>query len=102
MIRYSLPIAPLAAIIPFSSKSMDIDPAWDSSAFGIVVTQWADGIVQILHAEEYRRPDYNEMMSTIYILMSKYDVDKVHIDGANPSFIKSLRLQIGKIQIMIK
>ena len=102
MIRYSLPIAPLAAIIPFPSKSMDIDPAWDSSAFGIVVTQWADGIVQILHAEEYRRPDYNEMMSTIYILMSKYDVDKVYIDGANPSFIKSLRLQIGKIQIMIK
>src|SRR5919204_2397514 len=96
MIRYSLPIAPLAAIIPFSSKSMDIYPAWDSSAFGIVVTQWADGIVQILHAEEYRRPDYNEMMSTIYILMSKYDVDKVHIDGANPSFIKSLRLQIGE------
>ena len=81
---------------------MDIDPAWDSSAFGIMVTQWADGIVQILHAEEYRRPDYNEMMSTIYILMSKYDVDKVYIDGANPSFIKSLRLQIGKIQIMIK
>jgi hypothetical protein len=49
-----------------------------------------------LHAEEYRRPDYNEMMSTIYTLMSKYDVDKVYIDGANPSFIKSLRLQIGE------
>jgi hypothetical protein len=34
-----------------------IDPAWGSSAFGIVVTQFADGIVQILHADEYRRPD---------------------------------------------
>jgi hypothetical protein len=41
-------------IFQFSSKSMGIDPAWGSSAFGIVVTQWADGIVQILHAEEYR------------------------------------------------
>jgi hypothetical protein len=28
--------------------------------------------------------------------MSKYDVDKVYIDGTNPSFIKSLKLQIGK------
>jgi hypothetical protein len=28
--------------------------------------------------------------------MSKYDVDKVYIDGANPSFIKSLKLQIGE------
>ncbi|MFL6377415.1 MAG: hypothetical protein ACJ72R_08150 [Nitrososphaeraceae archaeon] len=28
--------------------------------------------------------------------MSKYNVDKVYIDGANPSFIKSLKLQIGE------
>jgi hypothetical protein len=28
--------------------------------------------------------------------MSKYDVDKVYIDGANPSFIRSLKLQIGE------
>jgi aromatic ring-cleaving dioxygenase len=49
-----------------------------------------------LHAEEYHRPDYNEMLSLVYRLMSKYDVDKVYIDGANPSFIKSLKLQIGE------
>jgi aromatic ring-cleaving dioxygenase len=79
-----------------SSKSMDIDPAWGSSAFGIVVTQWEDNHIQILHAEEYHRPDYNEMLSLVYRLISKYDVDKVYIDGANPSFIKSLKLQIGE------
>ena len=28
--------------------------------------------------------------------MSKYSVDSVYIDGANPSFIKSLKLQIGE------
>ena len=75
---------------------MVIDPAYGSSAFGIVVTQWVDNHIQILHAEEYRRPDYNEMLSTVYSLMSKYDVNKVYIDGANPSFIKSLKLQIGE------
>jgi hypothetical protein len=80
----------------FTSKSMGIDPAYGSSAFGIVVTQWADGIVQILHAEEYHRPDYNEMLSIVYGLISKYDVDKIYIDGANPYFIKSLKLQIGE------
>src|SRR5919197_1968564 len=36
------------------------------------------------------------MLSTMYGLMSKYDVDKVYIDGANPSFIRSLKLQIGE------
>ena len=60
---------------------MGIDPAWGSSAFGIVVTQWVDGIV---HAEEYHRPDYNEMLSVVHGLMSKYNVDKVYVDGANP------------------
>jgi hypothetical protein len=84
------------AIIPMSSKSMGIDPAYGSSAFGIVVTQWIDNHIQILHAEEYHRPDYNEMLSLVYGLMSKYRVDKVYIDGANPSFIKSLKLQIGE------
>jgi hypothetical protein len=38
-------------IIPMSSKSMGIDPAWSSSAFGIVVTHWADNIVQIERQE---------------------------------------------------
>jgi hypothetical protein len=80
----------------FTPRSMGIDPAYGSSAFGIVVTEWADGIVQIMHAEEYHRPDYNEMLSVVYGLMSKYNVDSVYIDGANPSFIKSLKLQIGE------
>jgi hypothetical protein len=80
----------------FTSRSMGIDPAYGSSAFSIVVTQFEDGIVQIMHAEEYHRPDYNEMLSVVYGLMSKYNVDSVYIDGANPSFIKSLKLQIDE------
>jgi hypothetical protein len=80
----------------FTSRSMGIDPAYGSSAFGIVVTQWVDGIVQILCAEEYHRPDYNEMLSLAYGFISKYQIDTTYIDGANPSFIKSLKLQIGE------
>jgi Terminase RNaseH-like domain len=80
----------------FTSRSMGIDPAYGSSAFGIVVTQFEDGIVQIMYAEEYHRPDYNEMLSLVYGLMSKYNVDSVYIDGANPSFIRSLKLHIGE------
>ena len=52
--------------------------------------------IQILYAEEHHRPDYNEMLSLVYGLMSKYQVDKTYIDGANPSFIRSLKLQIGE------
>jgi hypothetical protein len=80
----------------FTSRSVGIDPAYGSSAFGIVVTQWEDNHIQILYAEEHHRPDYNEMLSLVYGLISKYQVDKVYIDGANPSFIRSLKLQIGE------
>jgi hypothetical protein len=80
----------------YTPKSMSIDPAYGSSAFGIVVTQFVDDHIEILYAEEYHRPDYNEMLSVVYGLMTKYNVDKVYIDGANPSFIKSLKLQIGE------
>lgn len=57
------------------ARSMGIEPAYGSSAFGIGVTEWVDGIVQILYAEEYHKPDYNEMLFTVYGLLSKYDVD---------------------------
>jgi hypothetical protein len=49
-----------------------------------------------VHADEYHRPDYNEMLSLVHGLISKYQVDKIYIDGANPSFIKSLKIQIGE------
>jgi hypothetical protein len=80
----------------FFSRSMGIDPAYGSSAFGIVVTQWADGVIQVLYADEFHRADYNDMLNTVLELMTKYNVDLTYIDGANPSFIRSLKLQIGE------
>jgi hypothetical protein len=53
-------------------------------------------------AEEFDRPDYNEMLSKVQELMSKYDVDKVYIDSANPSFIRSLKIQIGEAAAYIE
>jgi hypothetical protein len=75
---------------------MGIDPAYGSSSFGIVVTQFVDGFVQILHAEEYKRPDFNEMLEKVWDLLAGYNVHKIFIDGANPSFIKGLKIQWGE------
>jgi terminase large subunit-like protein len=80
----------------FAKKCMGIDPAYGSSSFGIVITQFVNGYIQILHAEEYKRPDFNEMLSQVWDLLVKYSVQKIYIDGANPSFIKSLKMQWGE------
>jgi hypothetical protein len=49
---------------------------------------------------EFERPDYNEMLSKIRSLMSEFELSKkngkIYVDGANSSFIKSLKLQLGE------
>jgi hypothetical protein len=37
----------------YAQKSMGIDPGFGSSAFGVVVTQFVDSQIQLMHAEEY-------------------------------------------------
>ena len=70
------------------------------SPFGIVITQWTDDQIHVLYAEEFERPDYNEMLSKIWSLMSEFELSKkngkIYVDGANPSFIKSLKIQLGE------
>ena len=46
----------------YSRASMGIDCGFGSSAFGIVVTRLVDNKIQIVFADEFERPDYNEML----------------------------------------
>jgi hypothetical protein len=86
-----------AGPVAMSPKSMGIDPGYGSSSFGIVITQFVDGQVQILYAEEFQRPDFNEMLSKVWDLLMEFgSMNKIHIDGANPSFIKSLKIKLGE------
>ena len=79
----------IVAANKMSPKSMGIDPGWGSSPFGIVITQWTDDQIHVLYAEEFERPDYNEMLSKIWNLMTEFELSrkngKIYVDGANPS-----------------
>ena len=80
----------------YALMSMGIDCGFGSSAFGIVVTRISDDKIQILFADEFERPDYNEMLDRVLNLLSKYSAQHVYIDGANPEFIRSLKFQLGE------
>jgi hypothetical protein len=80
----------------YAAKSMGIDPAYGSSNFGIVITQFSDGVIQVLYADEFPRPDYNEMLGRCIELIENYNIAKVYIDGSNPSFIRSLKQMLGE------
>jgi hypothetical protein len=60
-----------------------------------VITQLVDSQVQVLYADEFQRPDFNDMLNVSMELVIKYQIQKIYIDAANPSFIRSLKLAIG-------
>ena len=47
---------------PYTQKSVGLDPGFGSSAFGVCITELVDGVIIVLHAEEYPRPDFNFMI----------------------------------------
>jgi hypothetical protein len=56
----------------YSRKSIGIDPGFGSSPFGIVVTEWVDNQIHIAYAEEFERPDFNQMINITLGLVIKY------------------------------
>jgi hypothetical protein len=58
-------------------------------------------MVNVLHAEEYPRADFNEMIQRTIDLLLKYDItfegrSRIFVDGANPSFIRALKARVSE------
>ena len=86
---------------PYTQKSVGLDPGFGSSNFGVCITELVDGMVNVLHAEEYPRPDFNEMIKTTVNLLEKYDIRfdnscRIFVDAANPSFISTLKQAVNE------
>ena len=65
------------SINPFALRSIGIDPGWGSSPFGVSVCEYSDNKVRVLYAEQFPRPDYNEMLDRVYWLYRQTTPDKV-------------------------
>ena len=58
-------------------------------------------MINVVYAEEYPRPDFNEMIKTAVRLLEEYNItfegrSRIFVDGANPSFIRSLLEALGE------
>ena len=79
-------------INPSAKKSIALDPGFGSSNFAIVATQLVDGKIQVIHAEEYDRPDFSEMISEVWDLKQKCGhVSNIYCDAANPEVVQALK-----------
>ena len=85
----------------YTQKSVGLDPGFGSSNFGVCITELVDGLVYVGHAEEYRRPDFSELIKTTVHLLEEYNIRfdnscGIFVDAANPSFISTLKQAVNE------
>ncbi|MGC1132042.1 MAG: DEAD/DEAH box helicase family protein, partial [Nitrososphaeraceae archaeon] len=85
----------------YTQKSVGLDPGFGSSAFGVCITELVDGIVNVVYANEFERPDFGFMISKTEELLEEYNVtlegsSRIFVDGANPSFIRALKERLDE------
>jgi hypothetical protein len=84
-------------INPNAKKSIGLDPSFGSSKFGIVATQLVDGKIQVIHAEEYDRPNFTDMINVIWSLKQQYGhATNIYVDAANPEVWQALKKEFGE------
>lgn len=52
-------------VVVESQKVLGLDPGWGSSAFGVCLLQVANGRIEVLIADEYESPRYQEMAEKV-------------------------------------
>jgi hypothetical protein len=84
-------------INPNAKKSIGIYPGFGSSKFAIVITQYIDGRIQVIHAEEYERLNFTAMIDTIWQLKQKCGhISNIYVDAANPEVWETLKREFNE------
>jgi hypothetical protein len=87
-------------VIPDCKVSMGIDPSFGSSKFGIVATRFVNERIEVIVAEEFERPDFNDMIDRVWHIKQKHKVDDnnltIYIDAANPEIWSSLKRMLNE------
>jgi hypothetical protein len=82
-------------IIPECKVSIGIDAGFGSSNFGIVGTRWVNERIELIIAEDYNRPGFNDMINRVWEIKQKHKVDDnnltIYVDAANPEIWSSLK-----------
>jgi hypothetical protein len=87
----------------YIARSLGIDPGFGrnpkagvGSYTGLCLTQFRNGRIEVLYAEELVQPDFNELVDIVSVMISKTNTTKVFVDGSNPSLVRALKMAIGE------
>jgi hypothetical protein len=86
--------------IPNAKVSIGIDPSFGSSKFGIVATRFVNERIKVIEAEEFERPDFNDMIDRVWQIKQQHKVDDnnltIYVDAANPEIWSSLKRMLNE------
>ena len=93
-----------SVIVYPAPKIISVDPAWGgSSKFAIMVSQFVDGRIQVLYADEFERPDPQYIEKLSIDLIRHYHLfengsqnGQVIVDAANVVYIKYLKHKLNE------
>ena len=72
-------------------RSAGIDIGAGSSKTGIVLTQYCNNKIQIIHAKQYDRPILGEITEEIIRLTNRHPNTRIFIDASNPLAVSELK-----------
>jgi hypothetical protein len=87
-------------IIPNCKISIGIDPSFGSSKFAIVTTRFVNERIKVIEAEEYERPDFNDMINRVWQIIQQHKIEDsnltIYVDAANPEIWSSLKRMLNE------
>ena len=84
---------------PYCIHSLGVDPAFGSSAFGLVLTEHLkeEDKIRVLYAEQFENhPDPNDMIERIFEIHRQYHNLWIFVDSAARGFITSLKIAFNE------
>jgi hypothetical protein len=89
-----------SVVMPNCKVSIGIDPSFGSSKFGIVATRFVNERIEVIEAEEFERPDFNDMINRVWEIKQKHKVDDnnltIYVDAANPEIWSSIKRMLNE------
>ena len=80
-----------------AKKSIALDPGFGSSNFAIVATQFVDGKIQVIFAEEYERPNFQAMINRIWEIKQKCGyISNIYVDASTPEIVQALKREFNE------
>jgi hypothetical protein len=79
-----------------TSRSIGLDPGFGSSPYGVVITEIRDSYINVVYANEFERPNYNEMVRKVVKLTQLFDIrfqngGRIYVDSANADVMGTLK-----------